>query len=267
MSVIDPAEQPTAGEPTRGLLGTPVSATGTGEDAWQAWLNVSSPWPELTLDVERLIVLGAHPDDEVLGAGGIMAAAAQAGVEVVIVCMSDGRASHPGSPTMTPEQLAERRHVELDTATDLLGVARPRWCGLTDGALAEQHHTMAGLVDAVIDEEPDARTGLLSVWSHDGHPDHDAVGRSVEEVARRRGLPLWMYPIWMWHWAVPGDSTIPWDRLRAHMIDPTILAIKHAAIGAFDTQVRPLSDDPADAAILPPHVLAHLTRTREFVFA
>ena len=114
-----------------GLAGTPVTTDGTTEDAWVSWMDAQEPWPELTLDIERLVVLGAHPDDEVLGAGGIMAAAAQAGIEVVVVCMSDGRASHPGSPTLSPDQLADRRHIELDTATELLGVAPPRWCGRT----------------------------------------------------------------------------------------------------------------------------------------
>ncbi|MYR07503.1 PIG-L family deacetylase [Gordonia sp. SID5947] len=252
---------------SEGLAVTPVCADGTPEDQWQRWLQERAPWPSLVLDVERLVVLGAHPDDEVLGAGGIMSAAASAGIEVVVVCMSDGSGSHPGSPTLSPQQLATRRHVELETATALLGLPTPRWFGLRDGGLAEQVHTMTGIVDTILDDEPDLVTGLVSVWSHDGHPDHDAVGRCALEVARRRGLPLWMYPIWMWHWAAPGDPTVPWDRLRAHRLEPSAIAAKHAAIHAFDTQVRPLSPDPADAAILPPHVLAHLTRPWEFVIA
>ncbi len=260
MSVTEPDST------ANGLVGTPVTTDGTTEDAWVSWMDAQEPWPELTLDIERLVVLGAHPDDEVLGAGGIMAAAAQAGIEVVVVCMSDGRASHPGSPTLSPDQLADRRHIELDTAIELLGVAPPRWCGLRDGALAEQRHTIGGIVESIVAEAPTLATGLLSVWSADGHPDHDTVGAVAGEVAARLDVPVWWYPIWMWHWAAPGDPTIPWHRLRAHRIDPAILAVKHAAINAFDTQVRPLSDDPADAAILPPHVLAHLIRTREFVF-
>ncbi|WAC57805.1 PIG-L deacetylase family protein [Gordonia sp. SL306] len=248
-----------------GLSVRPVCTDGTPEEQWQRWLQERAPWPPLELDVERLVVLGAHPDDEVLGAGGIMASAAVAGIEVVVVCMSDGSGSHPGSRTLTPEQLATRRHVELETATALLGLATPRWFGLRDGGLTEQAHTMAGIVDAVLDDGPDVATGLLSVWSRDGHPDHDAVGRCAIEVARRRRLPLWMYPIWMWHWAAPGDSSVPWDRVRVQRLDPEVLAVKHAAIRSFDTQINPLSPDPADAAILPPHVLAHLTRPWEFV--
>ncbi|AZG46861.1 PIG-L deacetylase family protein [Gordonia insulae] len=257
----------TAPDPSpRGLAETPVRADGTPESTWQEWLHAQGPWPSFTPDVERLVVVGAHPDDEVLGAGGIMTTAAADGVDVVIVCMSDGGGSHPGSPTFTPEELADRRHLELDAATGLLGLDRPRWFGLSDGALADQHHTMAGIIGTVLDERPDVPTGLLSVWSHDGHPDHDAVGRCAAEVADKRSLPIWMYPIWMWHWAIPGDPAIPWDRMHAHRPDAAVLAVKHAAINAFDTQVRPLSADPADEVVLPPHVLAHLTRPWEYVF-
>lgn len=256
---------PPADDP-HGLAATPVCADGTPESVWQPWLAARAPWSRLDLDVDRLVVLGAHPDDEVLGAGGIMTSAARAGIDVVVVCMSDGSASHPGSPTLTPDQLAGIRHAELDTATDLLDIDRSRWFGLPDGSLCDHHHSMAGIVDAVLDERPHASTALLSVWSGDGHPDHEAVGRCAADVAERRDLPLSMYPIWMWHWASPDDPTIPWDRMQVHHLDPTALAVKHTAIHAFDTQVRPLSADPADGAVLPPHILAHLIRPWEFVF-
>ncbi len=49
---------------------------------------------------------------------------------------------------------------------------------------------MTRLVEAACDEQPDAVTGLLAVWEHDGHPDHEAVGRCAVDLADRRGLRL-----------------------------------------------------------------------------
>lgn len=256
---------PPADDP-HGLAATPVCADGTPESVWQPWLAARAPWPRLDLEVDRLVVLGAHPDDEVLGAGGIMTSAARAGIDVVVVCMSDGSASHPGSPTLTPDQLAGIRHAELDTATDLLDIDRSRWFGLPDGSLSDHHHSMAGIVDAVLDERPHASTALLSVWSGDGHPDHEAVGRCAADVAGRRDLPLSMYPIWMWHWAKPDDPEIPWERLRTLVLDDDVAAAKRAAVQAFETQIHPLSPAPEDAAVLGPHILDRLLRDREFVF-
>jgi hypothetical protein len=76
-----------------------------------------------------------------------------------------------------------------------------------------------------------------------------------------------MYPIWMWHWADPGDPAIPWHRVRTFDLDEDTLNRKRSAVEAFVTQTSPLSDAPEDAVVLGPHVLARLLRDREFVFA
>ena len=55
----------------------------------------------------RVVVLSAHPDDEVLAVGGWLSE--QTGRDVVFVTATDGEASHPGSPTITPEELRARR--------------------------------------------------------------------------------------------------------------------------------------------------------------
>lgn len=244
---------------------TPVSDPGVTESQWQQWFSTQT-WPLLEVQVERLIVLAAHPDDEVLGAAGMMLAAIAAGIDVVPVCLSDGSGSHPGSATLSPEGLAAVRRRELDAATDVLGLGASRWGGLPDGSLAVQGAAMTRFVESVCDEEPEAITGLLSVWEHDGHPDHEAVGRCAADIAARRGLQVWRYPIWMWHWAIPGDPEIPWDTVHRHRLDDAALAAKRAAVATFETQIHPLSDDPADQVVLPEHVLERLLRADEFVF-
>lgn len=245
----------------------PVADVGTSESAWQQWFSTRGEIPMLEVDVERLVVLAAHPDDEILGAGGMMIAAAAAGIEVVTVCLSDGSASHPGSPTHSPEDLAAIRRGELDAATDILGVEHSVWGGLPDGALTTADGAMTRIVESVLDERPDTITGVLSVWEHDGHPDHEAVGRCASRITRGRGLPLWRYPIWMWHWAIPGEDTIEWDALRAHRLDDGAMATKKAAVEVFASQIHPLSDAEADQVVLPAHILERLLRRHEYVFS
>lgn len=244
----------------------PVADVGTSEAQWQQWFATRGDIPLLEIAVERLVVLAAHPDDEVLGAGGMMSAAATAGIEVVTVCLSDGSGSHPGSPTHTPEALATIRRSELDSATDVLGLERSVWGGLPDGALTTADAAMTRIVESVLDERPDTITGMLSVWEHDGHPDHEAVGRCAARISAARGIPLWQYPIWMWHWATPGEDTIEWDAMRAHRLDDGAMATKKAAVDAFSSQIAPLSDAEADQVVLPPHVLERLLRRHEYVY-
>ncbi|WP_020107759.1 PIG-L deacetylase family protein [Nocardia sp. 348MFTsu5.1] len=243
----------------------PIDERGTTEEQWQSWLSTRE-WPQLEVKVDRLIVLAAHPDDEVLGAAGMMIAAAAAGIEVVPVCFSDGAGSHPGSPTLSPEELATRRQEELDVATKVLGISRSRWFGLPDGGLDREHDAMTSIINDICDEWPEETLAVLAVWEHDGHPDHEAVGRCAREVAADRGIELWQYPIWMWHWATPGESKIPWEDMRRHQLSNTALATKRIAITAFDTQINPLSPDAADRPVLLPHILDRLTRTHEYVF-
>ena len=102
---------------------------------------------------------------------------------------------------------------------------------------------------------------VVAPWRGDAHPDHEAVGQVAADVAGT----LLEYPIWMWHWATVGDPRVPWSRLRAVAVPDR--AAKARAIDAFDTQVRPLGPQPADAAVLPPHVVAHFLRPFEVVFA
>ncbi len=68
---------------------------GTPAQAWREdrrWDSV----PPLTLrGVRHLVVVAAHPDDESLGAGGLVATAVGAGVPVSLVVATAGRAATP----------------------------------------------------------------------------------------------------------------------------------------------------------------------------
>ena len=45
--------------------------------------------------VKRLMIICAHPDDEIFGAGGTIAKYAAEGIEVITVIFSYGESSHP----------------------------------------------------------------------------------------------------------------------------------------------------------------------------
>ena len=101
---------------------------GTSEAAWAG--SPAARLPELPLDDAALagrafIVLAAHPDDESLGAGGLLARLHAVGATVRVLLCTAGEGSHPGSPTTTPEQLAAVRLQEFgDALRRLLGGRR-----------------------------------------------------------------------------------------------------------------------------------------------
>ncbi|HEX3899275.1 MAG TPA: PIG-L family deacetylase [Mycobacteriales bacterium] len=237
-----------------------IQAHGTAETDWAQWLDLQQ-WPSLDLAPvagRRVVVVAAHPDDEVLGAGGLLARLAL-DHEVVMVWATDGEGSHPGSTSLRPEQLAEMRREESKRALVRLGVepVAVHHLSLPDSALAEHRADLQDRLSELVG--PDDL--VIANWSHDAHPDHEVVG----QVAAGLGGTCWQYPVWLWHWANPADRRIPWDRLR--VIDGIDVEMKRDALGMFVSQVQPIGGDPADAAILPPDVLEHFTRATEFVFA
>ncbi len=231
-----------------------ASGPGTPAGVWRRhpqW--AAAPAADLT-GVDRLVVVAAHPDDESLGAGGLVAAAAGSGLEVVVVCATDGERSHPDSPTRTPEDLAGIRADEGRAAAQALGVSQPVLrLGLADGSVAEQLERLTTELVAVVGDG--RSTVLVAPWRHDGHPDHEAAGRSAAAVARRTGADLWEYPVWFWHWGDPEQA--PWTVLRPYHLDERARSAKAAAIGAHASQVAPLSTLAGDEALLTPGLLAH----------
>nr|WP_246442499.1 PIG-L deacetylase family protein [Rhodococcus triatomae] len=229
-----------------------------------------SEWqgPELSLaGCTHLVVVAPHPDDEVLGVGALAATAVASGIRVTVLAVTDGEASHPDSPTLTPQALVARRIDESERAAECLGVPVPRRLGFADGGVAGREAELSAYVARIAGESDDAAgSWVLATWRGDGHPDHEAVGRAAAQACAEGGHRLLEYPVWMWHWATPGDAAVPWERAAIATPDREVLRRKEKAVQRFRTQIAPLSDDPRDAAILPPWVLERLTRGTEVVF-
>ncbi|WP_170219504.1 bifunctional PIG-L family deacetylase/class I SAM-dependent methyltransferase [Nocardioides litoris] len=239
-------------------------ADGTPETAWRGEVD-RRDLPGVALDrVRRVVVLAAHPDDETLGAGGLVARAHRLGLEVQVVVATRGEASHPRSPTHPRERLAALRETELADAVEVLAPgATPRVLGLPDGAVPEHEDA---LLDSVVDLVGDGRATLLvAPWRGDGHPDHEAVGRAAATAAARTGAALLEYPVWARHWADPADA--PWSTGRVLALDGTEVAAKRTAIERHRTQVAPLSPAPGDEVLLRPGFLAHFTASYEVFWA
>lgn len=70
---------------------------------------------------ERVLVISPHPDDDVLGAGGTMAALAAQGKKVFSVYVTDGRGSPRKDPGLSDEEMAVRREEEAREALRAVG--------------------------------------------------------------------------------------------------------------------------------------------------
>jgi len=244
---------------------------GTSEDAWAA--SGLAALPELPLDGGELagqafIVLAAHPDDESLGAGGLMARLRRLGARVMVLLCTAGEASHPDSPTTTPERLADVRLQEFGGAlTHLLPDPDWHFLALPDGKLAAHRaEVISTLQQAIADVAagsglPAEQITLVAPYRHDGHTDHDALGSAAAEAAAAGGHGLLEYPIWYWLWADATDQA--WHTWLRLPLDPAERQAKAAAMASHTSQVRPLSGRPGDEVLLPPAFLEHFERPFE----
>ena len=242
---------------------------GTPEAVWRDELSVREI---RTLDVEAdlLVVVAAHPDDETLGAGGLIHRADRSGVRTVVVVATDGEASHPNSPTHDRMTLARLRRDEVRAAVALLAPdADVAFLGLLDGALDRVEGELRERLSAVIDEHRsiDARRVLVAVpWAQDRHRDHRIVAEAAAAICADLHLTLVEFPVWAWHWGTPAD--LPWERMVALRLADEAQEVKRRAVAIHVTQIAPLSDEPGDEVLLHEGMVAHFDRDVEiFIMA
>jgi len=242
----------------------PIQAPGTEESEWRAWAGWDA-LPELVLPTAgRAVVIAAHPDDEVLGFGGSLSLLAASGLDLTVITVTDGERSHPDSRVETPESLARIRAGETRAALAELGAtgAEIRRLHVPDTEVAHHENRVATALAGVLT----GATLCAAPWTGDVHADHEATGRAAVAASDAAGVPCLLYPVWMWHWAYPGDPRVPWADAARIPLPPPVLARKTSAISRFTSQISPLGPEPGDAAILPPDEIAHHLRPVEVVF-
>ena len=233
-----------------------IDLPGTTEEAWASWLELRH-LPAAGLEAWRSVaIVAAHPDDEVLGAGGTMALLAAAGARLRLIAVTDGEASHPAADQ---DAIARTRIDESAHALRALGVHDIEVIRLRfpDTGLAAREDELAARLAGLC-----AGFGVcLAPWEADAHADHEAAGRAARRaVCQLPGSEVLSYPIWMWHWAIPADRRVPWARARGIPLPPDVAAAKQSAIGAFASQ---LTDRGALGPVLPPGIVAHFARDQE----
>ena len=134
------------------------------------------PYEATALRGERLLVLAPHPDDEVIGCGGLIAQHLAEKRRVLVIVVSDGAAGTTGS---TLEREAESRN-GLDA---LGGGCDLRFLRFADRSLADNLGELEkAIADAVQEFDPD----LIAVPSPvEVHPDHAALSEAFSAFAQR----------------------------------------------------------------------------------
>ncbi len=203
-------------------------------------------------EAQRVLLVHAHPDDETLATGALIAELLDRGVEVHVVTATRGECGElmPGVADVEPgsAQFAQLRERELRAALDVLGVRHHVYLGtppardpLAEPARVYRDSGMEWISEGVAGPGPDSGPESLTaatlseaaadlaayvgavrpqvLISYDphggyGHPDHVRVHELTRAVAAAQGLP-------MLEVVPPGRAAeftgVEWSDLSAHL--------------------------------------------------
>ncbi|MDN3027868.1 PIG-L family deacetylase [Streptomyces sp. S.PB5] len=238
------------------------------------------------MPLPSLLGVFAHPDDESLVAGGVLARHARAGARTAVV-----------TATWSPDT---PRAAELAEALRILGAGEPRMLGHAD---ARAPHSAPGrtrfcdvplddLIGELVAHIREFRPDL--VITHDaygnltGHPDHIHTHRVTALAVQAAGLerlhpeagapwqPSALYlathphsavPAWAGHFAPTGKAllTVPDERITDTVDVTPWLERKIAAVLAHRTEVRRGTSAPGLIAALPAQDRERLVATEWYI--
>ncbi|MFI1223655.1 MULTISPECIES: PIG-L family deacetylase [unclassified Streptomyces] len=143
------------------------------------------------MSLPSVLAVHAHPDDECLFSGGVLARHAAAGARTAVVTATWAEGTH--------------RAAELTRALAALGAGAPRLLGYADARVPESAPGRPRFLDAPLDEAVEAVVGhirdlrpevVITVDAYGGitgHPDHVHAHRVTALAVRAAGLPG-LYP-------------------------------------------------------------------------
>jgi LmbE family N-acetylglucosaminyl deacetylase len=211
----------------------------------------------------RLVIVAPHPDDDVLGAGGLIVETRSAGLDVHLLAVTDGENSHRGSKSRSRAHLRFQRVREAEKAFSTLGgdIAHISRLRFSDGHVSNAKAELAKELAVRL------RPGdvVATTWLHDGHPDHNACGTVVGAVARTLRIRSLFFPVWMWNWASPRQRMIPWHQMIRIPFRASTRMTKRQALACFESQ-RSVDPDVEDTPILSDATLKYFDRGFETFF-
>lgn len=160
--------------------------------------------------VERVLAVGAHPDDVDFLCGGTLALYARAGAHITIAIATRGDI---GAPDGTRDLIGLTRRNEAQASADVIG-AELIWIGYDDEFLFSTRESRTAMIDAIRQARPDV---MFILDEDDYNPDHRTAGTLARDARVPATVPLieTRFP------AIPvAPPTFVMDTYSAHRFEP-----------------------------------------------
>jgi LmbE family N-acetylglucosaminyl deacetylase len=200
---------------------------------------------------KKVLVVAAHPDDEVLGCGGTMARLASEGCEVHVAILGEGETSRFQDDVSENTERVEKLNAASQKAAAILKVEKPLTFGLPDNKfdsvpLLEIIKIVEGLVSSL---KPEV---LFTHHSSDLNIDHQVTNRAVLTATRPiRGMPVKEL------YAFEVASSTEWNFQSSHasfranyFVDISkYMDRKLKAMAEYETEMRPFPHPRSSEAL------------------
>lgn len=189
--------------------------------------------------MSKILVIAAHPDDEVLGMGGTIAKLTQAGNEVYVLIVTDGSSSQYKDFDNLSEIIANKK-IETKNCSDILGVKEVLYGYLPDMKLDTISHIEINKVIEDVIKKICPEIVYTHFWG-DVNMDHQQVYKStlvaVRPVMGQVVKELYCYSV---------PSSTEWTPCKADtMFMPNVFVDikeeaeqKYAAFAEYTTELR-----------------------------
>ena len=199
-----------------------------------------------------IMAVHAHPDDEAIGTGGVLARYADEGIRTILVTCTGGEVGEIADPSLaTPENLGQVRERELRQACQILGITQLELLGYRDSGMAgtdanedprafaraDLDVAVGRLVELVRRHRPQVMVTYDDNGFY-GHPDHINANRITVRAFAAAGDPA----------AYPEQGLEPWAPKKLYYT-----AVARSAIARFAERLAehgielPLRGEDADA--------------------
>lgn len=183
----------------------------------------------------NLLIIAPHPDDEVIGCGGMIARLVAEGRAPHVIIMTGGEGSHHGCCNVLKSDIIKARRGLTRNALEILGVPEKNIHELDfpDGGISEGCDQMVILSELIERLNPD--TVFVPHWG-EGWSDHVKTAEIVEKLVPE-ATAVWEYCVWMWYYNV--FRGLDWKNAAVLQMTSQEHSLKLRAMDAYISPLAP----------------------------
>lgn len=150
--------------------------------------DLSIPSMEIPEDVQNILIIYPHPDDEILTAGGLMKKYADK-KNITWVVLSRGERGTPDASV--DDSLKVVRTSEANRVASMLGIAAPIFYDFKDNEMESERDVVKSAIKQIVEDKKPDLIITYDLSGLYGHPDHIVTSEIVTQIARDKDIRLW----------------------------------------------------------------------------